>query len=207
MAGRSMMSASVLIGLLTAMVPASPWPVVTPLSETYFSPDGRAAAVVLDIPGTDGSALYRLECHNWLYEGDRDFDYSGDFECRLTSRHSLDTYSTLLTDVTHPTRDWQSRARFRVSELIGSCASNLEYGLLRSFRLRGMRLVLELTNIELAKPPLDAASRPVLLKSFGFKVTVEQDASAASPITEPTNAPAPPAECQQGYVSEPASAK
>src|SRR5207253_255266 len=74
------------------------WPAVEPLEKTFHFPDARGAQATVMIRGTDGRDLYKLECHTWRYEGDPDFDYSGDFECRLTSLYSKESYSTLLTD-------------------------------------------------------------------------------------------------------------
>lgn len=195
------------IGLVVSDASAMLWPAITPVSATYAFPSIRQAAVLLDVPGVDGRILYRLECHNWMYQKDRDFDYSGDFECRLTSKYSVEAYSTLLTEDIDQSRDWQSRARFFASELIGSCGSNPEYGRVRSFRLRGMRIVLELMDIRVGNSADNPTRGGLALKSFGFMVKVEPDWSANSAITERPNATPPAPECEQGYISDPTSVK
>jgi hypothetical protein len=127
------------------------------------------------------------------------FDYSGDFECRLTPAFQLSRYSTLLTEEPRQTRDWQSRARFLVPELQGHCAQYPEYGLVRHFRLRGMSLRLELANVQFTPPKLPPDSTTQDLKSFRFVVRVRADPNAMSEIAETPKIPPPPQECGNGY--------
>jgi hypothetical protein len=135
----------------------------------------------------EGGALYRLECHGGGYEGDPQFDYSGDFECRLASLYTEDPYSTLFTENPNQSRDWQSRARFLAEELIGACAEYPEYGRIRTFRLRGMRITLGLADITfvLREPSGAEVSSPPALESFRFDLRVEPDGTAGSAIAEP----------------------
>jgi hypothetical protein len=120
------------------------WPRIAPLKKSYTFPDMSNPAVDLVIPAADGTPLYRLECRSGdAYEG-VDFDYSGDIECRLNSAAGKDAYRTLLTYQPVQPRDWESRARFLVSDLEGRCGEYPEYGRVRTFRLRGMRLRLSL---------------------------------------------------------------
>ncbi len=121
------------------------WPKIASLRKSFTFLDLRTAEVELPISGLNGQPLYMLECHNGDYE-DPHFNYSGDFECRLTSTNpdSKEDYTTLLTYAPLQTQDWESRARFFLSELEGKCGSYPEYGRVRNFRLRGMRLTLSL---------------------------------------------------------------
>ncbi len=121
------------------------WPKIAPLKKSFAFADIGSPAVDLMILGADGSPLYKLECRSAdAYEGN-DFDYSGDFECRLNSASGKDAYRTLLTYDPLQTRDYESRARFFLSDLEGKCGEYPEYGRVRTFRLRGMRLRLSLS--------------------------------------------------------------
>src|SRR5215831_15706624 len=149
----------------------STWPVMRDVHKVFDFPDARTAAVELDLVDEGGRAVYRLECHSWafgLHQRNPVFDYSGDFECRLSPLYEPTRYSTLLTDDPHPTADWESRARFLVPELMGACADYPEYGRLRMFRLRGMRLTLEVRDVKLRRNNEAAADVPWNLDSFQF---------------------------------------
>jgi hypothetical protein len=163
------------------------WPAIQPLTRTFRFPYASKASVELSIMGTDAKPLYQIECHQYGY-ADPAFDYSGDFECRLTSLYSKETYSTLFTNDPDQSRDWQSRARFLSEELVGSCANYPEYGRVRTFSVRGMRITLALSNIVLdlsAKPP------PVL-KAFNLQILVAPDPAAETPIAAPVHYEEPP---------------
>ncbi len=172
------------------------WPAVLPLEKTFYIEDAGLASVDVSIAGTDKKPLYRLSCRGrGKFHEDTSFDYSGDFECRLTSLYSKDHYSTLLTEDPRQERDWESRGGFMAYELVGQCEHYPEYGRLRHFRLRGMKLTLELDNIGFyrGRRPGDSKNTD-LLKSFRFVVRVGPDPTALSTIAEdvPFVDPPPP---------------
>jgi len=175
------------------------WPTIMGMRKVFDFPDARRAGLSLEILGIDGDALYRLDCHTWRYEQDRDFDYSGDFECRLVPLYGKEMYSTLLTDNPRQSRDWESRGRFLVQELRGRCADYPEYGRVRTFRLRGMRLRLELSNVRVVRSIDNATRGPWVLSSFRLLVSAEPDVDARGAIAERVGAAAPPPECGPGY--------
>jgi len=107
---------------------------------------------------------------------DPDFDYSGDFECRLSSIPNRDTYSTLFTEDAHQSRDWESRGRFFAASIRGACARIPEFGTHRTFRLRGMRVGLQIVD-----PVFDKAGG---LASLKLAVTVTRDPHAQRPVAE-----------------------
>jgi len=181
--------------------PPATWPPVVAMVKSFDFPVASNAALSLKLLGADGRALYRLDCHTWRYERDKDFSYSGDFECRLTSLYAKEVYSTLLTDDPHQSRDWESRARVLAQELVGQCAGYAEYGRIRTFRLRGMRLRLEFGHIRTVESPDNATRGPWALRSFRLRVSVERDNDARSPIAERVSVPVPPPECGSGYRS------
>lgn len=172
------------IALLTR---EEPWPEVMPLKQEIVFGSNGARAVGLYIFRADGVPLYLLECHDFRYSEshDTDFDYSGDFECRLTPLQSTTSYSTLLTDQVNQSRDWQSRARFLVQDLTGACSKYPDFGAVRQFRLRGMKITLALYDVVLdqAVNKTSPNARPGL-KSFRFVVDVISDPSAVSDIAE-----------------------
>ncbi|MGV8074547.1 MAG: hypothetical protein AB2L11_08330 [Syntrophobacteraceae bacterium] len=187
-----------LVGLIAWVCPVHgsdnqhQWPEVSYANFNMEFSEPHETAAKIEIPGIDDKHLYLLECHLGPYETP-EFDYSGHFECRLSSLYSPGTYSTLLTDLPNQSRDWESRGRFLIEEIMGKCAEYPEYGRLRHFRLRGMELTLEVTslvtepdaNFELMKPRQK-------IKQLVLNVTVQPYPAAVSPIAERTNFIEPP---------------
>jgi len=171
-------------------VGAQSYPAVRPLHRTFDVPDVSKANVSLDINSVEGAPLYKLQCHSAGYTGDPDFDYSGDFECRLSSIRGRDRYSTLLTEDAHQSRDWESRGRFFSADLRSVCAHVPEFGANRNFKLRGMILALRITD-----PAFTEGGELISLK---LTVIVSPDPRAQRPIAEIVPLPKGriPAECK-----------
>ena len=139
------------------------------------------ADVKMVVESTRNTGLYLLQCHSAGYRGDPDFDYSSDFECRLSSIRHKDVYSTLLTEDPQQSRDWESRGRFFSAQLRGECALIPEFGATRHFRLRGMELTLKVTNTSFANHEG--------LRSLRLTVVVKPDATAQTAIAESVSLP------------------
>ena len=135
----------------------------------------------LELFDTAGTPTYSLACHTGFYEGDRSFNYSGEFECRLASLYSGELYSNLLTSDRRQTADWLSRARFFTYDLIGECRDLPHLGNVRSFRLRHMKITLAFFDEEITFEE-EGDDRYAVLESFSFRVQVVRDTSAHSPI-------------------------
>ena len=171
------------------------WPTVMAQKQHVIVSNNTTKAAAFFIFGMDGIPKYLIECHDYEYQGDTAFDYSGDFECRLTSLYSKETYSTLFTDDPNQSRDWQSRARFLLGDLFGSCASDNAYGPVRHFRLRGMQISLAMTNIKtriFRDKTQGVTKKSRRLASFVFAVAVTPDKAIASEIAEPVKAKCAP---------------
>lgn len=119
-------------------VGAQSYPAPAPIERTFNVPDVSKSNISLQIKARDGRDLYKLQCHSAGYVGDPDFDYSGDFECRLSLSNGQNVYSTLLTEDLNQSRDWESRARFFAADLRGECARIPEFGSARNFTLRAL---------------------------------------------------------------------
>lgn len=164
------------------------WPTVTPLTKEYHFPDALGAIVELSLTDMSGREIYTLHCRPGaliLKSGQAltvpdDADFWGDFDCHLHSLYSRDKYESLLIDDPLDNNESHSRGEFYFYELQGSCLEYPEWGRKRSFRLRGMRLQMELFDIQFAKEP-----PPGRLGSFGFRIVVTPDPSALSAISEP----------------------
>ena len=169
------------------------WPVVGTIKRSFDFPDARNALLELPILEVNSKPLYILSCRGRDLLDDPDFEYTGDFECRLRSLYSADLYSTLLTHNPMQERSWESRGRFISESLYGQCADYPEYGRVRHFRLRGMKLTLALSRItfERARRP-GGQEESELLKSFHLEVAIEPDPGALSTIAEDVPFAEPP---------------
>ena len=159
------------LSLLSALAFAGAWPVVIPFTQTARISDSASAHAVFMISGRSARPLYKLACYGSRAQpSGNDFEYDGDFECRLTAEDGQNSrYSTLLTEDPDQSRDWQSRARFFGSELVGDCGQIPEFGRVRDFSVRGMRIELRVSD-----PSFDLGGH---LKSFTLCVSVTNDAS------------------------------
>jgi hypothetical protein len=163
------------------------WPLIKECKYECDFRNANIAAVSITLQDTKGTGVYHFECHNYLYdESDTDFNYSGDFECKLTSLYSEENLPTLLTSDHNQPADWWSRGRFLADELKGRCAAYPEYGRVRTFRLRGMQLRLELNDIVFTSTEVDNIKN-VRLKSFHFKFEAKPDSSVSTSLAECPN--------------------
>jgi hypothetical protein len=193
---------AILLTFCASTAQAQTWPRIAPARvEFRFSGGAAEPALALELFDREATPVYRLVCHTSHFEADREFSYSGDWECRLVPLNDKTPFSTLLTDDPKQSRDWQSRARFLVPELLGACGEWPDYGRVRSFSLRGMRLTLTVSGVEVAPNPAGAPERSSKLSAFQFTVDVTPDLMATSAIAAPSKAVWPPVECGQGYRS------
>ena len=137
----------------------------------------------------------------------------GPFECRLSLRNGGDM---LLVDNAKQTTERPSRGRFYFRNLKGACAHLPGYGSTRSYRLRGMKITLQVVDpvivpgrvVTLPKAPGStvALTVPEPLKSMILRVTVRPDPSATRSIAAVVPFPksAPP-QCELSrYFANPA---
>jgi len=196
------------------------WPQVMPVHETFSFPDAWQASAAVEIKGTDGVPLYRLQCYGEQAERSSsdlqlhpDALYSGEFDCHLYALPSPTEWDTLLTDIMLPGGEAYSRAVVSATDLVGGCGNYPEYGLVRHFRLRGMRITLlysdvrtkeELTSSGAPYPPGTPRIELPELTSFHFAVDIAPDPAAVSMIAEPVPfAPPPPKRSPNPYINLP----
>ncbi len=180
---------TVMIGLFCQFsYGAGQWPVARKFDRTYHIDDVNKGGFDVDLRGSRGKPIYKLSCHSGEYEDDSGFNYSGLFQCRLSSLYSKEKVSTLLTETVHQSTDWQNRGRFLAEHLRPGCAQYPEWGDTRTFRLRGMKLTLSVRDINFIKP----SDGKDILQSFTFSVSVRKDNDAQTSIARAPETPEPP---------------
>ena len=159
------------------------WPQIMAFEKEYQFDSPMKASVDLTINDQGGNPKYRLECRNYLYDGNPDFYFSGDFECRLESLYSKETVSTLLTYRKDQSADRESRALFYAAHFMGACKSSPYGGRPRTFRLRNMKIVLHIYDERVVLEEIDGR-RTADFESFSFRVKVSRDDGAIHDIAD-----------------------
>jgi len=176
--------AAISVAALGGTLGGSSWPEIKPVRATCHFPEAEKAQLRKTIYGKDGRPLYVLECYAFsAIPKTSDFNYSGDFECRLHSyRPREDRYSTLLTELPNADRDWESRGRFLTAQLVEPCGEYRDLGRKRTFRLRGLKLTLNLTHVLFDNQKQNLSNDAPALKSFDLEIAVVPDPTATSRI-------------------------
>jgi hypothetical protein len=152
------------------------WPQIAPLSGqvTFASPAEAVVEVKITSPAMN--PLYLLSCQSGDRD-DKDFNYSGLFHCRLISLYSKETVSSLLIEDLPQTADWEGRSRFLLNQVVGRCGQLVDWGAERTFRLRGMRIILATHDVELG-----GKMEHPMIGPFTFVYSVQHDDAALTPI-------------------------
>ena len=131
--------------------PKSPWPVVQSLDESFTITVPSKAVVKTFIRDLAGRATYLFICRTGDDESVPNVFYSGDLDCRLIPAERGEVEANLLLEAPRLAA-WYSRGRMFARELQGACARYPEYGSVRSFRLRGIRLTMTFDKVVSASP-------------------------------------------------------
>jgi hypothetical protein len=130
--------------------------------------------------------------------------YSGDFECRLHSSDNKDLESTLLTELTDADADWESRGRFLSEQLVAPSGDYKDFGRMRSFRLRGLKLEIRLSKVVFDEGERSFSHVAPALKSFDLELVAMPDPTATSSVAATPPLPRRdriPESCQKAFDS------
>lgn len=181
----------------------SSWAEIKPVRATYHFPQAENAKVKKIIYSKDGKPLYTLECYAYpVIPQTGEFNYSGDFECALHFYSNRHGYSTLLTELPYADRDWESRGRFLTAQLIEPCGAYRDLGRKRTFRLRGLKLTLNLTHVLFDNQKQNLSNDAPALKSFDLEIAVVPDPTATSEIAATPRLPpmdSLPKQCREAF--------
>jgi hypothetical protein len=114
-----------------------------------------AERIDIDVPieSDDGSRAFLLTCLGGteahmaeLSSALKDY-YTGPMVCLLRNANAGKDENLLAED---DVASWHTRGQFRWNELTGKCGGYPEFGRVRDFRLQGMRLTLEATDLQIS---------------------------------------------------------
>lgn len=166
------------------------WPRIQETKMSFHFVSEKNEEFKATIYDKEGSDAYHLDCrfNAWKYNAP-DYSFSGMLDCRLLPSKVDDgcvSYSTLFQDVAHATRDWESGGRFTGDELLGSMDSGAFRPIVRKFRLRGMRVILEVKNVGLNYVP-EAEINELDLEVVFLKDPAAKGAYVFSPVYAPSS--------------------
>jgi len=189
----------VLMSQFPLLAQTKSWPLVEPLREQQtFNDLGKNNAdtpFLVFLKDAKGASVYKLECHNGNYENESEISFSGAFQCVLFAVEGTKLTSGNLLAVDNKderSTDWFNRGRMLSEQLRGECAGYPEYETVRHFKLRGMLITFQFTDLEWTKP--NDQNKPQLNK-FTFGVSVVPDKSAQTAAAEPVKGAKPPNSC------------
>jgi hypothetical protein len=149
------------------------------IERVFHIESSNEARLDLVITNRKSEPVYKILCRPDDYE-DADFDYTGLLQCRLISiKKGVNPVDTDLLSQPEATRDWLSRSLFDIRHLTGNCRDDRDFGSVRTFKLRGMKITLRLFNLnEHASSPLSKSSNKFY--SYDFSIDVVNDKHAKS---------------------------
>lgn len=197
-------SISIACAVGIAICPAdqgSRWPIVRELhaQQIYSVPtsDTVDTPFLAFVKNVDGVAVYKLECHNGNYKGKSEIDFAGDFQCSLIAIKGREPTSWNLfatASKNERSTDWWNRGRMLALQLrrSGPCMGYPEYGAVRHFKVRGMLITLQFSNLEWSTP--ESGASPAL-KQFTFVVSVVSNKSSLTETSDEVHGAKPPRAC------------
>jgi len=188
---------------LAGTLGGSCWPEIKPVRAAYHFPEAEKAQLKNTIYGKDGKPLYVLECYAFsAIPKTSHFNYSGDFECVLHPYGTDSSFWTLLTELPNADRDWESRGRFLTAQLVEPCGEYQDLGTKRTFRLRRLKLTLNLTHVVFDNQKQNLSSDAPALKSFDLEIAVVPDPTATSEMAATPRLPpmnSLPKQCRDAF--------
>lgn len=172
-----------------SLIQSQRWPTIRPAQLKTFVTSERSK-VVLDIYSADNPSekLYQLRCNRGDAgdKADGEDDYYGMFQCHLLSLK--DSRQELLNgeDAWNLNRSYNTRGVFKYEQLIGPCKKDPEFGFHREFNMRGMKLILTISNFN-SPSMVDMLTGKIQTHySFDFMAKVIPNKSATSKYTSPS---------------------
>ncbi len=145
----------------------------------------------IDIPLFDesGNIAYRLICRGGkesyldkLSEGPNGINYVGPLMCILNEGNE-ETELSLLADANDRGGPWHTRGQYFMNQLVGACGDYPQYGRVRTFKLRGFELTLDLSESSGDDARLAYSVMKIVVKK---NLTIRSRRAELSEVAEPS---------------------
>lgn len=163
------------------------WPAVRKVHFVFHFSQGKDDTFSATIDSLQGKPLYRFECAD--AEGSKRLGtasdvWSGDLECHLLSVNpEHPAYQSLLVSASDPSVS-AGRGVFLAYMLKNKCATYPDWGLVRQFRLRGMKVILSLSDV--VYEPYSKQAYYEGIKAATLTIDVLPDPTATSSLALPS---------------------
>lgn len=178
---------------------SSRWPVLqSHVQEFNINLRDHRTLVRIDLQDTEGQPQYQLACFSGDDTADLQlpYSYTGGLRCGLAPTGTpvaeiLGDKSLLLAE-DEPSASY-SRGNINPQAMVGHCANHPDYGLTRTFALRGFRLTLKVSDMEVSPDYLGDGSyfrdyrKNFPIGRMKLTVTVALDPTATSDRALPSN--------------------
>lgn len=184
------------------------WPRIKSFDRTFTFASRKEMFLRFPIKNNHGRVLYIVECASPFADDKRvsQYAYSRDFECRVAlPGATLLPSIQLLALNSRIDKEWQSRGGFWWSELVPTCASYPDWGAKRIYRFRGIRLIIDISDVQMRSIINPTKHQPNFeLQSMKVRILGERDQNAIKPFGGASLYPEPtPADPDRpyGYMS------
>jgi hypothetical protein len=163
------------------------WPAIAPTNKIFRISDPSHALIKTYLRSPSGKPLYLFVCRAGRdeYADSLGVNYAGDLDCRLVPASLGEVEMNLLVEQAGLAA-WYSRGRMNASDLYGPCATYPEYGTVRHFRLRGMKLTIRFTDVAFAEEVIGSGNDALMagksLRGYMVRLTAVPDSAASSAI-------------------------
>jgi len=163
------------------------WPAIKKQQFVFHFMKGKSDFFSVPVLSSEGHPVYRLDCAD--AEGSKNLPsasdvWTGDLECHLlSSREEHPSYQSLLVAKSDPSVS-AGRAVFVAYMLKGKCAAYPDWGLVRPFFLRGMKIVLAVSDV--VYEPYSSETHYQGIRSATLTISISPDASATSSLALPS---------------------
>ena len=154
----------------------------------------------LDFPIADlhGSPVYRVQCASPFASDERvhEFDWSGDFECRVfrPGSRSMPDIQLLADSSSRRLREWESRGRFYWNELVPDCIDYPNWGGTRTYQFRNMQMTIRISSPRIVPPTSFTDNKEFWMPLRGLRVDIsgQYDPNASRAVGGPASDHPPP---------------
>ncbi len=176
----------------------SSWPHIREFQQSFAFKDPQSMFIGFPIVDLTGTIVYQVQCASPFSRDPRvrQFDWSGDFECRVfvPGANHMPEVQLLANTPSRNQREFESRGRFFWNQLTPECVAYPDWGGRRTYRFRRMKLTIVISDPDIVSPKsftgtptIDVALLALRVEIRGeFDRTASHSVGGPASVLEPT---------------------